>query len=116
MNAVFSVIIPVFLPLIFAAAAFLRGRKSASGILATGAILHLTATVLSFFTDVLPINDGMLFPHGANKFYSMLELDGDSRAILLLISVLFTLSSFYFIRHDRKMKSDGNEPLFRQSI
>ena len=116
MNAVFSVIIPVFLPLIFAAAAFLRGRKSASGILATGAILHLTATVLSFFTDILPINDGMLFPHGANKFYSMLELDGDSRAILLLISVLFTLSSFYFIRHDRKMKSDGNEPLFRQSI
>lgn len=116
MNAIFSVIIPVFLPFVFAAASFIRGRKDASGVLLGGAFFHLAATVFSFFTDILPVNDGIFFPRGAHKLYSMLEMDGDSRIILLLISVLFLLSSFYFVRHDRRMKSDGQNPLFRQSV
>ena len=116
MNAVFSVIIPVFSPFIFACAAFLRGRKSGSSVLLAGAFFHLAATILSFFTDIISANDGLLFPRGANCFYSMLELNSDSRCFLLLISVLFLISSFYFVRHDEFMKNNGKTPSFRQSV
>lgn len=116
MNAVFSVIIPVFSPFIFACAAFMRGRKSASQVLLAGAFFHLAATVLSFFTDIISANDGTLFPRGMHCFYSMLELNSDSRCFLLLISILFLISSFYFIHHDNFMRNDGKTPSFRQSI
>ena len=116
MNAIFSVIIPVFSPFVFACAAFLCRKKPASAVLVSGAFFHLLSAVVLFFTDIIPVNDGTLFPRGAHDFYSMLEFDGSSRCFLLLISILFLISSLYFIRHDRIMRNDGKTPSFRQSI
>ena len=116
MNAIISIIIPVFSPFIFSICALLRGKKSGSALLIGGAVFHLIATIGSFFAGNVPDGDGTLFPRGAHKLYSMLDLDSDSRLILAVISLLFLITSVYFIKHDRIMRNDGKTPSFRQSI
>ena len=113
MNAIVSILIPVFSPFIFAAAALLRGRKSASGILISGAVFHLAASIASHF---LKFGDSTIFPHGAHKLYQMLEFGRYSYWLLILISFIFLLSSIYFVRHYKIMESDGKTPSFRQSV
>ena len=113
MNAIVSILIPVFSPFIFAAAALLRGRKSASGILISGAVFHLAASIAS---RLLKFGDSTIFPRGAHKLYQMLEFGRYSYLLLILISFIFLLSSIYFVRHHKIMESDGKTPSFRQSV
>lgn len=116
MNTILSIILPVFSPFLFSLLALLRGRKSASSILITGAFFHLTVSVLSYFAGNIFDGDGTLFPRGIHRLHLMLDLNRDSRLFLVLISLIFLISSIYFVKHDKIMKSDGKTPLFRQSI
>ena len=116
MNAIISVIIPVFSPFVFSAAAIMRGRKSGSGILLAGAVFHLISSIVSFFANNIPSNDKGIFPRGAHKLYSMLDLNSDASLFLIVISLLFLITSIYFIRHDKIMRNDGKIPSFRQSV
>ena len=116
MNAIFSIILPVFSPFVFALIALMRRRKSASGVLLTGAVFHLTACVTGLFSSLVSGGDSLLFPQGIPGFYAMLDLNGDSKLFMVLISFLFLVSSVYFVNHDKIMKSDGKNPSFRQSV
>lgn len=116
MNAIFSIILPVFSPFLFAVIALMRGRKSASGVLLTGAFFHLTACVAAMTSSLFAGGDSLLFPQGIPGFYAMLDLNRESKLFMILISFLFLISSLYFVKHEKIMKSDGKTPSFRQSI
>ena len=116
MNAMFSIILPVFLPFVFAVIALMRGRKSASGVLLTGAFVHLAACVAGVIPSLVPGGDSLLFPQGIPGFYAMLDLNSDSKLFMILISFLFLIVSVFFVNHDKMMKSDGRHPSFRQSV
>ena len=107
MNTILSIILPVFSPFLFSLLALLRGRKSASSILITGAFFHLTVSVLSYFAGNIFDGDGTLFPRGIHRLHLMLDLNRDSRLFLVLISLIFLISSIYFVKHDKIMKIDG---------
>ena len=116
MNAIFSIILPVFSPFVFALIALMRRKKSAAGVLLTGAVFHLTACVTGLFSSFVSGGDSLLFPQGIPGFYAMLDLNSDSKLFMVLISFLFLVSSVYFVNHDKIMKSDGKTPSFRQSV